>query len=149
MLRVKWHPARAISLIALLSASFVLAQDRNRELPLVITGKVPLYPIEARAARIQGTVKVKVTTDGERVTSVQAESGPPMLVKFVKENVLTWEFTRHKPTKFETTFEYLLEGPEECSYSNGKSVLALPLEVRISAHGIKTCDPSTKTGSGQ
>ncbi len=142
MLHVKGCLVRSITCIALLLGSVVLAQDAKHEVPLVIGGKIPVYPIMARAARIEGIVKVRVTTDGEKVGSVQIESGPPMLVKFVKENVLTWEFTKHNPTTFVTTFEYVLEGPDQCSYSNGVSVLRLPLEARISAHGLKTCDPA-------
>lgn len=121
------------------------AQDGKQELPLVLAGKMPVYPIMARAARVQGVVKIKVTTDGKKVTSVDVESGPPMLVKFAKENVLTWEFTEHKPTTFVTTFEYVIEEPAECGYSNGAAVLKLPLEVRISAKGLKTCDHATES----
>ena len=67
-----------------------------------------------------------------------------MLVKFAKENILTWEFVKHKPTTFITTFEYVIEGPDQCMYSNGASVLNLPLEIRISAKGLKTCDPAVE-----
>ena len=122
----------------------ILAQSETQELPLVIAGKMPLYPLMARLARVQGVVKIKVTTDGEKVSSLDAESGPPMLVKFAKENILTWEFAKHKPTTFITTFEYLIEAPDQCMYSNGASVLNLPLEVRIRVRGVKTCDPSTE-----
>jgi hypothetical protein len=111
---------------------------------VVIAGKMPLYPIMARLARVEGVVKIRVTTDGEKVTSLEAESGPPMLVKFAKENILTWEFVKHKPTTFITTFEYVIEGPDQCMYSNGASVLNLPLEIRISAKGLKTCDPAVE-----
>lgn len=121
----------------------VPAQSGRQELPLVIAGKMPLYPTMARLARIQGVVKIKVKTDGEKVSSLDAESGPPMLVRFAKENILTWEFVKHKPTTFVTTFEYVIEGPDQCIYTNGTSVLNLPLEVRISAKGLMTCDPST------
>lgn len=121
-----------------------LAQKADQELPLVVAGKLPLYPIMARAARVQGVVKIKVTTDGKKVTSVDVESGPPMLVKFAKEDILSWEFTEHKPTAFVTTFEYVIEEPAECGYSNGAAVLKLPLEVHISVKGLKTCDPATE-----
>jgi hypothetical protein len=124
-----------------------LAQKAEQEIPLIIAGKMPLYPIMARAARIQGIVKVSVTTDGKKVTSLDAESGPPMLVKAAKENILTWEFLEHKPTTFVTTFEYVIEGPDQCMYTNGTSVLNLPLEIRISAKGIKTCDPAAEIKS--
>lgn len=120
------------------------ALSQRPELPLVIAAKMPLYPMMARAARIQGVVKIRVTTDGEKVTSLEAESGPPMLVKFAKESIATWEFLKHKPTTFVTTFRYVIEGPEECTYSNGVSALSLPLEVRISVRGVETCDPAAE-----
>ena len=127
-----------------LSGALSPALAQEAELPLVIAGQMPLYPIMARAAHIQGLVRIRVTTDGEKVTSVEAESGPPMLVKSAKENVLTWEFVKHKPTTFITTFEYVIEGSAQCDYSNGVSALNLPLEVRISAKGVKTCDPAAE-----
>lgn len=120
----------------------VPAQSEGHELPLLIAGKMPLYPIMARLGRVQGVVKIKVTTDGEKVSSLDAVSGPPMLVKFAKENILTWEFAKHRPTTFVTTFEYVIEGPDQCLYTNGTSVLNLPLGVRMSAKGLMTCDPS-------
>lgn len=119
------------------------AQKAEQELPLVIAGRMPLYPPVANHAWIQGIVKIKVTTDGEKVTTLEVESGPPMLVQAAKENILTWEFFKHKPTTFVTTFEYVIEGPDQCMFSNGTSVLNLPLEIRISAKGLKTCDPAT------
>lgn len=107
----------------------------------MVAGQMPLYPIIARAARVQGVVKLEVTTDGKKVTAVHAESGPPMLVKFAKQNILTWEFLQHKPTTFITTIEYVIEEPAKCVYSNDSLTLKLPLEVRVSAKGVTTCDP--------
>jgi hypothetical protein len=72
------------------------AQTSEQALPVVIDGKMPIYPVMARCARIQGVVTVKVTTDGKKVTALGEGSGPPMLVKFVKENISTWEFLQHK-----------------------------------------------------
>lgn len=122
----------------------VLAQGDKQELPLVIAAEMPLYPVMARAARIQGIVKMRVTTDGKKVTSVEAESGPAMLVKFTKENILTWRFSDHKPMTFVTTFEYVIRVPGECFYTNGRSVIDLPLSVRLSAKGVSTCDPAVR-----
>jgi hypothetical protein len=148
MIHAKRYPMRKFVgvglaiLCGMLSPAF--AQKAEQELPLVIAGKIPLYPPIANHAWIQGIVKIRVTTDGEKVTSVEAESGPPMLVKAAKENILTWEFFKHKPTTFVTTFEYVIEGPDQCMFSNGTSVLNLPLEIHISAKGLKTCDPAAE-----
>ena len=136
----------SIVLLAFLGTlSPALAQKAGEGLPMVIAGKMPLYPIMARAARVQGTVKIRVTTNGKKVTSLEVESGPAMLVKFAKENILTWEFAGHKPATFVTTFQYVIEEPAQCEYSNGDSVLKLPLEIRISAKGLKTCDPADES----
>lgn len=148
MTDAKRYPMRNLVGVALMMLSGMLspaaAQKAGQDLPLVVAGEMPLYPIMARAARVQGVVKIKVTTDGKKVAAVDAESGPPMLVKFAKENILTWKFSGHKPTKFVTTFEYVIEGPAQCDYSNNAVALKLPLEVRISAKGLKTCDPAAE-----
>jgi hypothetical protein len=125
--------------------SSALAQKAAREVPLLSAGTVPLYPRMSLAARVQGVVKIRVTTDGKKVSSVEAESGPPMLVAAAKESILAWQFETHKPTTFETTFEYVIEEPAECYFSNSVAVLKLPLEVRISTKGLKTCDPAAET----
>ncbi len=120
-----------------------ISQTSSDEPPVVIAGQIPLYPPIARAARVSGIVKMQVTTDGNFVTSIKVESGPPMLVKFTRANVQTWEFVQHKPTSFETTFEYVIEEPAQCSYSNASVKLDLPTHVRIGVKGLMTCDPST------
>lgn len=118
-----------------------LAQETQQELPLVTAGTIPLYPRLALLARIQGVVKIKVTTDGKRVLSFNSESGPAMLVKAAKENIQTWEFDEHKPTSFVTTFEYRIEEPAHCGFKSGSAILHIPLEVDVSANGLQTCDP--------
>jgi len=40
--------------------------------------------------------------------------------------------------------EYMIEEPAKCDYSNDALTLKLPLEVRISAKGLKTCDPAAE-----
>jgi hypothetical protein len=126
-------------------SSSALAQEPAREVPLLSASVVPLYPRIALAARVQGVVKIHVTTDGKKVSSVEVESGPPMLVAAAKESILGWQFEPHKPTSFDTTFEYVIEEPAECYFSNSVAVLKLPLEVRISTKGLKTCDPAAET----
>jgi hypothetical protein len=126
-------------------SSSALAQEAAREVPLLSASVVPLYPRMALAARVQGVVKLHVTTDGKKVSSVEVESGPPMLVAAAKESILGWQFEPHKPTSFDTTFEYVIEEPAECNFSNSVAVLKLPLEVRISTKGLKTCDPAAET----
>jgi hypothetical protein len=123
------------------------AQNSERKLPLLTAGQLPVYPLIALHARIEGVVKISVTTDGRSVSSLDVESGPPMLVRSTKENILTWKFVDHKPTTFLATFEYVIEEPAQCEFSNGVSVLNLPRKARISAKGLKTCDPAVKAKS--
>lgn len=130
-----------VILCGVLSPAF--AQKAGQELPVIIAGEMPLYPLVANHAWIQGVVKIKVTTDGEKVTSLKAESGPPMLVQAAKENILTWRFLKHKPTTFVTTFEYVIESSDQCMFSNSTSVLNLPLKIRISTKGVDTCESGT------
>jgi hypothetical protein len=85
-------------------------------------------------------VTIAVTTDGETVTALSRQSGPPMLVKFTEENIRSWRLSKHQPTTFVSTFHYVIEGPDQCSYTNDASMLRLPLEARIVAKGVMTCD---------
>lgn len=118
------------------------AQGPDQQLPLVTAGALPLYQMMARAARIEGTVKIRVITDGKKVSSMDEETGPAMLVKAAKENIRTWEFLEHPPTSFVTTFLYRIEEPAQCFYSNGATTLNIPLEVRVTVKGFMTCDPA-------
>jgi hypothetical protein len=120
-------------------------QGVDREVPLLLSGKMPLYPMTARAARVQGIVKVRVVTDGKRATSLVLESGPVMLASFTEETIRTWEFFEHKPTTFVATFEYEFESPDRCGYENGSLTLNLPLRAHIRAPGAMTCDPSAES----
>ena len=120
-----------------------LGQKAEARLPLVNAGEMPLYPLIARAARVQGVVKIKVTTNGKDVTSVDAVSGPPMLVRFAEENIRTWKFSERKPATFVATFEYVIEKLAQCGYTNDEVILKLPLEVHISAKSVQTCDPAS------
>ena len=92
---------------------------------------MPLYPRVALLAHIEGIVRIKVATDGNRVSSLNPESGPPMLVEAAKKNIQTWEFEKHKPTSFIATFEYRIEGPPQCGITNATAILHVPLEVQV------------------
>jgi Gram-negative bacterial TonB protein C-terminal len=118
------------------------AQVADHELPLVIKGDLPLYPLVALHARIEGVVRITVNTDGSRVSSLRVESGPPMLAKAAEENIQSWRFTNHKPTSFVTTYEYQIKEPSHCYFNNGSAVLNVPLKVQITVNGIETCDPA-------
>jgi hypothetical protein len=140
------HPTMKFLAIGLMALSGMMssvpAQETAQPMPLLVAGAMPIYPRTAITAQIQGVVKILVATDGKRPTTLVEESGPPMLVRSAEENIRTWKFEAHKPMKFVTTFEYIIEEPSECTLSNGSTLLRLPLEVRISVKGLHTCDPA-------
>src|SRR6266702_5970149 len=70
------HARSTLMLSALLAAMpTAMAQQSTEVLPKVVQHSEPVYPPLARQTRIQGEVLVKVTTDGESVRYVQAETG--------------------------------------------------------------------------
>lgn len=84
------------------------AQDAPDALPKVVEHAQPVYPPLARQTRIQGDVRVKLTTDGESVTNVEAVAGHPLLRKAAEDNARTWKVAPHKPSSFVVTFRYKL-----------------------------------------
>lgn len=121
------------------------AQGEDQKSPVVTAAAVPLYPRTAQLVHIQGTVVIRATTDGRRVSSVVVESGPPMLARAAEENIRTWQFQEHKRTTLHVTYDYVLETPAVCDVENSAVALHLPLAVRITTREVRTCDPSSTT----
>jgi hypothetical protein len=133
------------------SGLFLLAAPQAQpSLPKVVHGSAPFYPRIAAAARIEGVVLLRVSTDGERVSKVDVESGPPLLVRVATENVKTWEFEPHSPTSFRVRFRYKLSraftcdgGCGNCRHLEEESVLLqLPTDVELNANIPIECDPA-------
>jgi len=125
-----------------------IAQQAKNVVPTVASASVPLYPRAIRAARIQGDVVLRLSTNGERVSAIDAESGPPALVQAARDNVKTWRFEPHAPTSFEVAFHYKLLVPTKCDseckcdYAGNESVvLELPTNVDVNARVAMICDP--------
>jgi hypothetical protein len=124
------------------------AQQPQAPVPKVMSASVPFYPRLAQETRIQGSVTLRVTTDGKRASAIDTENGPPLLVNAAKENVKTWQFEPHAPTSFEIIFRYkLLDSkcdPEcHCDSAEKESVvLQLPTQVDVSAIISMICDPA-------
>ncbi len=120
--------------------------ERPQQLPVVKSGEMPFYPPQANAARIQGDIHLRVTTDGSGVASVVVESGQPMLAKVAQENVRTWKFEPHEPTSFSALFAYHLRAEPKCETDksgNGEIHLMLPTQVEITANARGACyDPN-------
>ncbi len=115
------------------SLSLVATAQNQKLLPIIAGGEFPLYPALARAAQIQGTVKIAVTTDGSRVVATHVESGHPMLVKAAETSAATWRFTKHEPTTFTVTYRFVLSKKHKGDANSPNVTLRFPTEVEILA----------------
>jgi hypothetical protein len=61
-----------LAVLTLLYACAAVAHDEGYvpESPVVKSAEMPLYPDLARQARIQGTVRIEITTDGNIITKL-------------------------------------------------------------------------------
>lgn len=84
----------------------ILAQESARVLPEVTEHGTVTYPSLARQARIQGTVRLRLTTNGHSVTYVDVLEGHPLLVQSATDNIRTWKFVEHAPGTFDVTFNF-------------------------------------------
>ncbi len=134
------------ALVLGLGANMSGAQQSKEPLPVVVTASVPLYPPAARVAHIQGTVQLRILTDGKTVSGITVQSGPPMLAAAAEENVRTWRFKEHKSMTFDTTFQYKLLSQSECDMDNGVVTLHLPTDVQVTARTWQSCDPAVESG---
>lgn len=113
-------------------------QQPNNPVPVVSSASVPLYPRIPLVSQITGVVRLRISTDGNRVTSMELESGQPILANAAEECIKTWQFEPHKPTTFVTTFTYRLlpmtcDAKGNCNgRENDEVLLHLPTEVQIS-----------------
>lgn len=81
--------SRLVVLVVLI-ASTAISVYAQTTLPNVTAAELPLYPPLARAARIAGTVTLRVVTDGERVADVTVQDGQPMLAMAAQDNIKAW-----------------------------------------------------------
>jgi hypothetical protein len=141
--------AAALASIALISGVKASARGAQSEkpLPVVASASVPFYPRVAQLAHIEGTVQLRVVTDGTRASSIVVVSGPAMLAHSAEENIKTWVFEQHPPVTFEATFQYVLLASKcdpgcRCDDADHPTVeLHLPSRVDVSAKTVMTCDP--------
>jgi len=121
-----------MALIGLMVFHILTAETRKTALPRVAEAKVPFYPHLARAAHVQGKVRVKVTTDGHHVLTTAVESGPHLLAVAAEENLRTWQFADDEPTSFSVTYIYKLAGNWNEQSDNPTVTMRLPTEVEVS-----------------
>lgn len=127
-----------ISLLAILASAIAAAQQPRASLPAVTAAAVPIYPIGPHTVNIQGVVRIKVSTDGHRVTRVAVEddNGNPALARAAQENARTWRFANHEPIAFTVTYRYILVAslPDiQSNALNSKVVLRFPTDVEVYA----------------
>ena len=106
-------------------------QQSKVALPRVAAASVPLYPPLARATHVEGTVHVKINTDGRRVVATHVEDGHGLLAEAAEKNVQTWEFQIHEPTSFIVTYRYKLVPGLKGDPENPEVILRLPTEVEV------------------
>src|SRR5256885_11730999 len=78
-------------------------QDQAKSLPTVTDFACPAYPPKAQSMRLQGMVKLQVTTDGHQVVQVKPLPAHPVLAEAADKNVRTWKFAEHTPPTFTVT----------------------------------------------
>jgi hypothetical protein len=60
--------------------------------------------------RLQGMMKMQVTTDGHQITDVKLLPSHPALAEEAVKNVRTGKFADHQPTSFTVTYFYVNHG---------------------------------------
>lgn len=125
----------------LLAVSLVDAQalpaSAPQTLPLLVSAEVPLYPVLALAARLSGTVRVKLQVNNGVVVNTETNSSAHMiLVNAAEKTVRTWRFASDATGAFELTFIYQLEAEEGGLPENPRVEIALPV-VKITGRPVK------------
>lgn len=120
----------------------------STELPRVSNMDIPFYPPLARAANVYGTVRLKVTTNGERVTDVQVLEGHKLLAGAAEHNVRSWKFLPSKPSTFSVLFTFKFADANANNYEQLIKMLPdaevrteLPLAVEITSAPRPTSSP--------
>ena len=109
-----------------LFAGMAAVSSSDKVFPKPISSALPMYPEEARIARVAGSVKLwfRLNADGE-VTQTGIVSGNPLLRDAAASVVRSWKFRLNAlraNVRFETEFTYVLnvqpkEGEAELTVS--------------------------------
>jgi outer membrane biosynthesis protein TonB len=126
-------------------ASFSSGAQESKAVSLkVATIGVPIYPPLARAAHVEGTVHIKITTDGQRVIGTHVEDGHKLLAAAAEENAKSWQFTANGPATFIVTYRYKLVPGLKGDPSSPAITLRLPNEVQVSTVPLVISDPGAQ-----
>ena len=110
----------------LLTTSPLLAADPPHECP--VSPALPSYPLIARAAHVEGTVKLNVSVDAGGRPSATVISGHPMLVQASVDVLERWWFGAGARS-FLVSFVYRIDekaNPTGSSCSTSRVVIDLP-----------------------
>lgn len=100
--------------------------------PLLLDGKLPVYPSLAKQARISGKVRYRVKIEKGLITDAQLlHADHPLLVDVTLRNILTWRFEESASTTVETEFVYELSKKEVPRSENPVVELRIPTRVRL------------------
>jgi hypothetical protein len=120
--------------ISYLLACCALAQT-DTPLPTVTAFDCPKYPPKAESMRLQGMVKMQVTTDGHQITDVKLLPSHPVLAEEAVKNVRTWKFVDHQPISFIVTYFYVNEGHyKKDPVTKCSAKMELPAKVTVSTN---------------
>jgi Gram-negative bacterial TonB protein C-terminal len=114
-----------------------LGSGGGKSVPLLVHADVPLYPAVALAARLSGTVRVKIQVSNGAVVNTETDSSAHMiLVSATEKNVKTWQFASDANGPFELTYIYQLETEEAGLPENPRVEMQLPV-VKIIGRPVK------------
>ena len=140
---------KSIVLLLLVCSTGIIAQShRVRGLPHLAGADIPFYPRIARAAKVSGWIKVRVTVEAGKVTKLDVletkgksgsqilEHGSRLLTDPTLANLRTWHFDSTVNDSFVVTYTYVLasvyptENPKiEISPSLDVTVTTAPLSL--------------------
>jgi TonB family protein len=111
---------------------FARGQGPDAAAPCVLHLESPDYPEIMRAARVSGTVLVRVKTDDAgSVSSVEQVSGPDGLAIEATRNIRRWVFAPGRPTEIEIRYEFRLDPPGTRQKIGPRVVFDLPSRVLV------------------
>ena len=121
------------------------AQNLTAALPTVVAMDVPTYPDAARVAHLEGSVHLRVTTDGNHVIAIDAEDGPQLLAVAAERNVRSWHLSPHRGVTFTVTYHYAIAPPPQGDLRPPAVTLRMPIQVDVTAAPYQeSVQPPTK-----
>ncbi|MGB7137172.1 MAG: TonB family protein [Acidobacteriaceae bacterium] len=129
---------KTIGLLLLALSSPVFAQaGAGHPAPRLVSADLPDYPPIAYAARVAGSVRVRVEITAGKVTRAEVASKdgqyPMMLANASLENVRTWHFAPSVNDSFVVTYTYVLAGVPDDAWRNPKIEISPSLDVTVTA----------------